>query len=213
MKRYYEINEELARLSKQSYSFSDYVEGSATSEYQRQVDYAYDLASKVLEENKEKALYLADKYAKKLAENINKRFNIDISCPSIMITGAGNFPTKKKEKQMARLDTAFKEYKYIENYLNKIKDLQYAKVKKEKQGAAKDVDLSNDYFDVVQNEELNRLQLIFDEKPIEQQRALLKKNGFRWSPKNQAWQRQLTDNALYSTERLIILFTELENKE
>ena len=213
MKRYYEINEELARLSKRSYSFSDYVEGSATNDYQKQVDYAYELASKVLEENKEKALYLADKYAKKLSENINKRFNIDIYCPSIMITGAGNFPIKKKEKQMARLDTALKEYEYIENYLNKIKDLQYAKVKKEKQGVAKDVDLSNNYFDVVQNEELNRLQLVFDEKPSEEQRALLKKNGFRWSPKNKTWQRQLTDNALYSTERLMILFTELENKE
>ena len=35
----------------------------------------------------------------------------------------------------------------------------------------------------------------FGSKPNEETRAALKSNGFRWSPKNQAWQRQLTRNA------------------
>ena len=43
---------------------------------------------------------------------------------------------------------------------------------------------------------LNRLQILFDEKPDEDTRKALKSNGFRWSPKNGAWQRQLTDNAI-----------------
>lgn len=204
MKKYYEINEELARQSKQSYSFNEYVKGSATQEYIEMVDYAYELTEKVLEENKEKALYYADIYAKKLAENINKRFRIDISCPSIMITGAGNFPMRKKEKQMQRLDKAFKEYEQIKSYLFKIENLKYNKIKKEKQGIAKnDIDLTNDFFEVIQNEEMNRLQLLFDGKPSEEQRMLLKKRGFRWSPKNKVWQRQLTVNAIYATEQLI----------
>lgn len=204
MKKYYEINEELARQSKQSYSFNEYVKGSATQEYIEMVDYAYELTEKVLEENKEKALYYADMYAKKLAENINKRFRIDISCPSIMITGAGNFPMRKKEKQMQRLDKAFKEYEQIKSYLFKIENLKYNKIKKEKQGIAKnDIDLTNDFFEVIQNEEMNRLQLLFDGKPSEEQRMLLKKRGFRWSPKNKVWQRQLTVNAIYATEQLI----------
>ncbi len=54
----------------------------------------------------------------------------------------------------------------------------------------------------VANQELNRLQLLFDEKPSEEQRSELKYNGFRWSPKNQAWQRQLNDNAIYAASRI-----------
>lgn len=48
---------------------------------------------------------------------------------------------------------------------------------------------------IVRNIELDRLQIIFDEKPDEEMRDKLKGNGFKWSPKNNAWQRQLTPNA------------------
>lgn len=54
------------------------------------------------------------------------------------------------------------------------------------------------HFKAVRNTELMRLQLIFDGKPSEAVRAALKSNGYRWSPKNGAWQRQLTNNAIYS---------------
>ena len=37
-------------------------------------------------------------------------------------------------------------------------------------------------------------QLIFDGKPDDATRELLKNYGFRWSPRNSAWQRQLTAN-------------------
>ena len=48
------------------------------------------------------------------------------------------------------------------------------------------------------NEAENRLQLLFDEKPSDEQRQALKKNGFKWSPKQGAWQRQLTKNAIHA---------------
>lgn len=57
--------------------------------------------------------------------------------------------------------------------------------------------------EIVKNAELNRLQIIFDEIPDEETRAALKSNGFRWSPRNQAWQRQLTDNAIRAAERIL----------
>ena len=53
--------------------------------------------------------------------------------------------------------------------------------------------------------EQNRLQILFDDKPDEETRAALKSNGFRWSPKNQAWQRQLTRNAEYAARRVLNL--------
>jgi hypothetical protein len=55
------------------------------------------------------------------------------------------------------------------------------------------------------NTELNRLQLFFDEKPNEVERARLKANGFKWAPTHGAWQRQLTDNAIYAADRLDFL--------
>lgn len=45
------------------------------------------------------------------------------------------------------------------------------------------------------NKAENRLQIFFDVKPDSDVRAELKGNGFRWSPKFKAWQRQLNDNA------------------
>lgn len=56
--------------------------------------------------------------------------------------------------------------------------------------------------EVVENTELMRLQLLFDGKPSDEVRAALKKNGFRWSPKQGAWQRQLTANARYAFRRM-----------
>ena len=52
------------------------------------------------------------------------------------------------------------------------------------------------------NREDNRLQIFFEEKPDEKTREALKENGFRWSPKAGAWQRQLNDNAIYAADRL-----------
>ena len=48
----------------------------------------------------------------------------------------------------------------------------------------------------------NRLQLFFDDKPDGKIRDELKANGFRWSPKALAWQRQLTPNAIYAADAI-----------
>jgi hypothetical protein len=52
------------------------------------------------------------------------------------------------------------------------------------------------------NTEQNRLQLCFDEKPSDGQRSQLKSHGFKWTPSQGVWQRQLTENAIYAAGRL-----------
>lgn len=47
--------------------------------------------------------------------------------------------------------------------------------------------------DIFENVEDNRLQLFYPSKPDDETRALLKRNGFRWSPRNGAWQSYLKD--------------------
>lgn len=56
---------------------------------------------------------------------------------------------------------------------------------------------------IVHNAEENRLQLIFPAKPSDEMRAKLKSNGFRWSPTNEAWQRQLNNAAIYAAGQVL----------
>ena len=60
-----------------------------------------------------------------------------------------------------------------------------------------------DGLEVVENADENRIQLIFDDKPSDEARSILKHNGFRWSPKNSAWQRELNDNGRRAAKRAI----------
>lgn len=56
---------------------------------------------------------------------------------------------------------------------------------------------------VVRNFEADRIQLFFDGKPEPEMISKLKHNGFRWSPSNGCWQRQLTQNAIWATNHIL----------
>ena len=113
---YYPINEGAARRAKEMNSFSDYKEGSATTEYRAMVDKAAAIAekqkSRVDPMYHEKIDHLLDTYARKLAENMNQGFAIDARVPSVMIAGPANFPVGKKEKQNRARDSNMEEWRY-----------------------------------------------------------------------------------------------------
>ena len=288
---YYTINEAAAKRAKDMNSFSDYKQGSATAEYRHYVDEAVQLAERQKQRvdpmYHEKIDSLLDTYARKLAANMNKGYEIDARVPSILIAGGSNFPTRKKEKQNAARDSNYREWQDIQGLLDKIRstgmggisaDDPQAVQKLEKklesleksQETMKAVNayyrkhktldgcphlppeeleklkadmasswhledkpfatwaLSNNSaeirrvkdrikslsqqkeigfvgweFDggkVEANTEANRLQIFFEDKPDEATREALKSNGFRWSPKAGAWQRQLTSNAYYAAD-------------
>lgn len=56
---------------------------------------------------------------------------------------------------------------------------------------------------VVEDTADDRLRLIFDGKPEPDIIAALKRRGFRWSPSNTAWQRQLTNNAREAAQGIL----------
>ena len=99
MPKYYPINEEAAKRAKDMNSFSDYQPGSATTSYRAMVDEAYAAAerqkARVDPMYHDKIDALVDRYARKLAENLNERNMIDARVPSILISGGGNFPVTK----------------------------------------------------------------------------------------------------------------------
>ena len=288
---YYTINEAAAKRAKDANSFSDYKQGSATAEYRHYVDEAVQIAERQKQRvdpmYHEKIDSLLDTYARILAANMNKGYEIDARVPSILIAGGSNFPTRKKEKQNAARDSNYREWQDIQGLLDKIRstgmggisaDDPQAVQKLEKklesleksQETMKAVNayyrkhktldgcphlppeeleklkadmasswhledkpfatwaLSNNRaeirrvkdrikslsqqkeigfvgwkFDggkVEANTEANRLQIFFEDKPDEATREALKSNGFRWSPKAGAWQRQLTSNAYYAAD-------------
>lgn len=56
--------------------------------------------------------------------------------------------------------------------------------------------------EVVINAELNRLQIVLDDRPDADTKQALKSHGFRWAPSQGAWQRQLTDNAIHAAKAI-----------
>ena len=295
-RKYYEVNEGLARTAKSINSFSDYVENTATNEYKYYCDKVYDVLEKIIEQKPnlaEKATYKVDRYCRMLADYYNAYYKNEASCPSILITGAGKFPIKKKNAQNKRREKLHETWKYLEKQSEQIKNLlimdqpilsknqdavelleeKIAKLEEEhkqklywnkyykkngtlkgaeglgdkqieivedfvrrnpsfapfsvtndtanirrykqrleKMKAAKatgtkieavNEENNNELFKVVKNTKLMRLQLIFTDKPNDEVRTILKKNSFRWSPKNNAWQRQLTENGMFALKRVV----------
>lgn len=305
-RKYFPINEGSARTAHNMMSMRDYAEGSTTAEYRSMVDKAYDLADKVAEnkpEEAERAYRLAERYSKKMAEYYNKESSIGMMCPSIMISGAGNFPVKKKEKQVAAWDRNHQFYTEVQTILGKIENILYGreiiksdderaiekleekledmKNTQERMKAAnkairlKDTEAGDDLlremgyseeaikelrqpdyigrvgypnyllsnnnanihrvegrleslratkergsaereyktFSVVENTEVMRYQIIFDGKPDEEIRTLLKSNGFKWAPSQGAWQRQITANGKWALNRVVEKLKEMEAEE
>lgn len=293
---YYSINEDAARRAKEANSFFEYKEGSTTERYKSDVDDVARLAERqkqrVDSEYHDKIDYYVDLYARKLAENINKRNEIDARYPSIMIAGGGNFSVRKKAKQNAARDKNYEELSQIQGIIKKIQSIgtggirsdeanaveklekklkaleskqehmkavnkairlkdtakgdqklaelgyspeQIAELRKpdfagrigypsfhlqnnnanmrrirkrieelkaeQSHGQAEDKEFQG--FTLREDKAAVRIQFLFDDKPDEETRAILKSNGFRWSPKAKAWQRMLNDNGRRAAERVL----------
>lgn len=57
---------------------------------------------------------------------------------------------------------------------------------------------------ILQNSGDMRLQIFFEGKPDDETRKILKSNAFKWAPSKGAWQRQLTNNAIYSFKHYVL---------
>lgn len=58
-------------------------------------------------------------------------------------------------------------------------------------------------FEIRENADIARLQLVFPGKPDAETRSLLKANGFRWSPRETAWQRHLNEAGRWAAKRVV----------
>lgn len=70
-------------------------------------------------------------------------------------------------------------------------------------------EVENDLYKYTECKIENRCMFIFDGKPTEEIRQILKSNGFKWSPSRGAWVRQLNANGIYASKRVISLIDQL----
>lgn len=146
--------------------------------------------------------------------------------PSILISGGGNYPVRKKEKELARIHTLEKELYaddgkhacFLENtrkMFDPVRIALRAEIELMRQKRAVDVGWK-DFFMEVEHDEIagygisladNRVYIKTHGKPDEETRTILKKGAMRWSPKNERWQRILTPNAINSLR--VNVFAEL----
>lgn len=122
----YEINENLARRSHDMMSMRDYKPNEATESYNAKCEEAEAIYKKVASQcatdaQIEHAQNLLNKYCKVLAYAINEENRIGCMCPSVLVSGAGNFPTRKKEKQVNAWNSNRENFNKAEHYLNLLK--------------------------------------------------------------------------------------------
>jgi hypothetical protein len=118
------IDEGLAKRSKENMSFSDYVEGSATREYNNMVEEARakidGAKTRVSAEGAERLDKLFNSYCVNMAAWINKSNSSGSRHVSMMISGPSNYNMKAHERYLSRETTLQKEYNEIRNIDEKI---------------------------------------------------------------------------------------------
>lgn len=87
----------------------------------------------------------------------------------------------------------------LKRYEDRLKSLEKAKAA----STCEVESVSGDGFKIVRNSDIMRLQFLFDSKPDEETRNVLKKNGFKWAPSQKAWQRQLNRNGEFAAKRVL----------
>lgn len=117
--------------------------------------------------------------------------------------------TDEEIKQLRTPDfcgrVGYPDYEMKNNNANirRIKERIAALEKEAQQAAANTGPVKGDGYELVENADMGRIQLIFDGKPDDDTRALLKENGFRWAPSQGAWQRMLNDNGRSAARRVM----------
>lgn len=97
----------------------------------------------------------------------------------------------------------------LSNNLAKIKATEQAIKRHTEMATAEDTEFTFDGGKVAVCNSDERVRIYFDDIPDKDTRDMLKSNAFKWSPKNKAWQRQLTPSCMRATKEIV---AKLNNK-
>lgn len=124
-----------------------------------------------------------------------------------MITGPANFPVDRNRKRMATERKRGEEFWSFAEGANhwmsrRSRSADRAALSEESKAVEHKEQRFGDVR-VVYNQTLDRIQLVFPDKPSDEERAVLKKRAFRWSPREGAWQRKLTQNGVWAAKNVL----------
>ena len=108
------------------------------------------------------------------------------------------------EPQYSYLKKGFQSFE-LSNNLAKIKATEQAIKRHTAMATSDDKEFTFDGGKVAVCNTDERIRIFFDDIPDAETRMMLKKNGFKWSPTNKAWQRQLTPNAIFTLKHYVKL--------
>ena len=91
----------------------------------------------------------------------------------------------------------------LSNNLARIKDTEAAIKRHAAMAGKEDKEYTFEGFKIEMCYSDERIRIYFDNIPDSDMRTKLKMEAFKWSPKNQAWQRQLTSNAIRAVKRAL----------
>lgn len=116
-------------------------------------------------------------------------------------------PVEAEQRKAAMARNWRADPKPYESYLltNNNANIRQTKKRIEKLSAKKETEFEGWAFEggeVKMDVQSNRLQVFFHEKPDRDTCSAMRHGGFRWAPSVGAWQRQLTDNAIYAATHL-----------
>lgn len=126
---------------------------------------------------------------------------------SAMISGPANYPVRRQEKAFRAFEKKAGEfYNWQERALaaciKAIRAIDAAPVEKAPGAKSGTEEVCIGAVKIVTNHDLERIQILFDGKPDAEVIALLKGAAWKWSPRNSAWQRMITNNSMYSARRI-----------
>ena len=198
-RRHYELWQEWRNRAKKAIVRKSKPEKTYTSELER---YRAELAA--MQKNHElmkegnKRIKAAKKSGEDISEYLKTTFNIQPHM--IEWTMKWGFGLTNNNANMKRVEQRIKELEKKESMKNENPITTY----------------TFDGGKLIINYEIDRLQVMFDTRPTSQELNAWKDKGlnsYNWSPSNNAWQRKITPNAIWSVKRMLPQLTKINNNE
>ena len=205
MELYHKVDIEISKKHKRLISFNDYdVEKdinnasvlSACEELERKIREYCESHNNWNEEQIQEDLKRFNKTYVELFE----KYLLANDMPSTMISGRGNYNVSRHTKKVARQNSVGQELWG-----------DGGKIERAKESILKKYNM-NLLARKIKQVENARVYLKFNGKPGDETITTLKKNAFKWSPKNQRWQRQTTANGVNGLKKVLLTY-EIETNE
>lgn len=124
-----------------------------------------------------------------------------------MVTGPANFPVARNQKANAVEQKRGEEYYlFVHRPLVWLASQERREAKAALSAQAALIEhrtIERPGVKLVQNTTLDRIQLLFDDRPEPETITRLKDEAFRWSPREGAWQRKNTNNGVQAAYRML----------